>query len=270
MQKRRCWIVVVVSLTLCQHASAQITFNTPANGNAVAFHMIPEDTTTTAITAENLIADGGTYPYSYTIVSQDGDATDGNILFEIDTATVKTKTTATFDYETKSSYVLIIQAVDSAPIQATASATLTVPISDVNDAPIWPAYRMIGCIAEDSVADDSVIGTFTTTDPDTTSPNNEIDFYYITGGNSDAHFDVDITTGVITRTNIALDINNQNWYELQYEAVDRGTPAMTATTTVYIAVGSPICCGTGSLRGNFYCQSFVGVCLVIARLINAI
>ena len=31
------------------------------------------------------------------------------------------------------------------------------------------------------VTDDSVIGTFTTTDPDTTSPNNEIAYYYITG-----------------------------------------------------------------------------------------
>ena len=56
-----------------------------------------------------LIADGGTYPYIYTIVSQDGDTTEANILFEIATTTVQTKTTATFDYETKSSYVLIIQ-----------------------------------------------------------------------------------------------------------------------------------------------------------------
>ena len=56
-----------------------------------------------------LIADGGTYPYTYTIVSQDGDTTEANILFEIATTTAQTKTTATFDYETKSSYVLIIQ-----------------------------------------------------------------------------------------------------------------------------------------------------------------
>ena len=74
---------------------------------------------------------------------------------------------------------------------------------------------------------------------------------------------------MITCTSVALDINDQNWYELQYEAVDNGTPAKTGTTTVYIAVGSPICCGTVSLKGNFYDRMFVVVSLIVARLIKA-
>lgn len=58
-----------------------------------------------------LATSGGEGDNTYSVVSQDGDIDTANHLFEVPTgtATVKTKTTARFDYETKSSYVLIVK-----------------------------------------------------------------------------------------------------------------------------------------------------------------
>ena len=57
-----------------------------------------------------LATSGGSGTITYSVVSQDGDTDTANHLFEVkDTTALKTKATSTFDYETKSSYVLIVK-----------------------------------------------------------------------------------------------------------------------------------------------------------------
>lgn len=258
-----CYIVtLILACLLVPGTWAQMTFTKPASGNAAATNNVPEDTTTTPVTAETVTVTGETGTVIFTVVSQDGDTTAANILFEFTTADLKTKTTATFDYETKSSYVLIIQAVDGSSPMKTASGTVTVSIGDVNEEPTWPAYVQIGCISSSSVEGD-VVGTFTATDPDTTSPNNEIASYAIAAGDDSSQFTV-TTSGMIKRTGVALDITVKNWYELQYTATDSGTSPKIGTSTVYIALDSPFCAsGAISLRG-----SFLGLAVIFLSLLS--
>lgn len=71
------------------------------------------------------------------------------------------------------------------------------------------------------------------TDGDRSSPNNDV-FYLISSGGNDK-FQINSTSGVITTVS-GLDREQSSGYNLTVLAVDRGSPALTATTTVSITV----------------------------------
>ena len=77
------------------------------------------------------------------------------------------------------------------------------------------------------------VARVTAADSDTSSPNKDV-FYLIASGGND-QFQINSTSGQIT-TVVRLDREKNSNYNLTVLAVDRGSPARTATTTVYVTV----------------------------------
>ena len=77
------------------------------------------------------------------------------------------------------------------------------------------------------------VARVTAADSDTSSPNKDV-FYLIASGGND-QFQINSTSGQIT-TVVRLDREKNSNYNLTVLAVDRGSPARTATTTVSVTV----------------------------------
>lgn len=229
-------IIILISCLFAPGAWGQaLAWTTPASGDAAGGTAIAESATT-ATTAETLAATGGTSPYTYAIVSVDGDTTAANWKFEISTAALQCKASQSFDYETKKKYVIIVTAVDAVP--ATITGTVTVMLSDVDDNDsTW--VTTCGAASSDALLND-VVGNFAVCDADV----NSAITYAITSGDDagSAKFAI-ANTGVMTKTAAAFD-GTKTSYALVVEA--RGV-VKTSTATINVSIGGTCTCpGSGS------------------------
>ncbi|XP_066284595.1 cadherin-23-like [Branchiostoma lanceolatum] len=90
-----------------------------------------------------------------------------NAQFVINSASgqVSTSSSPVLDYETNNQYILVVHVVDSTSL--TASATLTVNLNDVNEAPTFTVYPASDTVNVDENESGSVtIDTFTASDPE--------------------------------------------------------------------------------------------------------
>ncbi|XP_052814041.1 protocadherin beta-5-like [Mya arenaria] len=144
------------------------------------------------------------------------------------------------DYESTPSLKFVVVAI--AKTGANGTATITLPITDVNEAPEFSSATINACINDNSAAG-LTLGTYTATDPDA---GNTIT-YAIVSGNTNTDFAVTGTTGVITvATGKTIFKATTATYGLVVNAVDSAGPKMTGTTTVSVTIGG--CSGTGYVR----------------------
>ncbi|XP_052814042.1 cadherin-23-like [Mya arenaria] len=161
------------------------------------------------------------------------------------------------DYETTSSLKFVVVA--TAKNSANGTATITLPITDVNDVPptFSPATNT-ACINDNSAAG-TTLGTYTATDPDT----GNIITYTIASGNTNNDFAVAGTTGVITvATGKTISKATTATYALEVKAVDNAATPFTGSTTVSVTVGG--CSGTGALMALL---SLMSVAMIATQLL---
>lgn len=161
----------------------------------------------------------------------------GNVgnAFAIDAASgaITVADPSALDFETTPSFTLTVSVTDSGTPALSDTATVTITLSDANDAPV--AADAAYTVAENSAVG-TVVGTYAATDPDATAPDNTLT-YAITGGNDDGVFAIDASSGELTiADNALLDFETTPVFALQVTATDGGTPALSDTATVTVTL----------------------------------
>lgn len=135
------------------------------------------------------------------------------------------------DFETSSVYVLTVTVVNTA--DQASSATVTINVNDVNEAPTVTSDTFqvdIHAVHGDSV------GTVSASDQDF----GQTLTYLITNGNSSDAFAIDPATGEITVNNAAaLDLAVNPAFTLSVEVLDNGVPPKQAIGTITINLFDP-------------------------------
>ncbi|MDF1840828.1 MAG: cadherin domain-containing protein [Rubripirellula sp.] len=204
-------------------ASAVITVNVtdvpqPPTVNDQTFDVdenSPVDTVVGKVVANDPDGD----PLTYVI-------TDGNAAgkFGIDANTGDITVAGSLDFETEQTYLLTVRVSDPGNLNAT--ATITINVNDLNEAPT--VEDQVFSVAE-NVPSGTVVGTIeaTDTDPDGTSLT-----YTVTGGSGDGVFSVDSESGQVTTVG-SLDFEMTNQYGLDITVSD-GELSDTALITINV------------------------------------
>ena len=151
------------------------------------------------------------------------DAVDG-ANFDIDAGTGQLKTKEALDYEAKTSYSLTVTASDGT---LTDTITVTINVTDVNEAPVFADASTTRSVAENTDDDVNIGNPIVAVDPDAGAS-----VTYTLDTVDGANFDIDAGTGQL-KTKEALDFESKTSYSLTVTASD-GT--LTATITVTINV----------------------------------
>ncbi|HET6422321.1 MAG TPA: cadherin repeat domain-containing protein [Planctomycetaceae bacterium] len=139
---------------------------------------------------------------------------------------------AALNFETNPTFNLIVTATDNGNPARAGSATVTVFLRDVNEAPVVPAQQM--AVATRSPVN-TVVGTVQATDPDA----GQTKTFAIVSGNGVFNnvFKINPPTGVIT-VNYALSVSFNTQYNLGVRVTDSANPALSTTGNVQIFVNS--------------------------------
>ena len=180
----------------------------PNFANSTATRSIAENTAAdtnigAAITATDVDANttlaytlGGADASSFSIVSTSG----------------QLQTSAALDHETKATYTVIVTATDGGNLSDTISVTISV--TDVNDAPNFATDTAIRSVAENTAADTNIGTAVAATDPDTGDT-----LTYTLGGTDAASFSIVSTSGQL-RTSTALDYETKTSYSVRITVSD--------------------------------------------------
>lgn len=232
------FVVICLALVVKTSVDAQITAWKEPAGNtkdvdAAASTTIAESIATGAATGVTIEATGsGTITYA--ITSQ---ATAGKLTIDASTG-VLTLAAGTFDFETEPTYVLTIVATDSTDGGPTGTATTTISITNVNEAPEFSASDYTTCIVDGSTEGTSVI-TLSASDQD----DGDIITYSIVSGDTNTDFAIS-SAELQVNTGKTLDMSTTSTYTLTVHAIDDDTPKLTGSATYTINVKSD--CGNGA------------------------
>ncbi len=136
------------------------------------------------------------------------------------------QTKGALDYEGQSSYAVTVTATDGDGL--TASISVTIEVTDVNEAPAYPAASAWVIVSENTAAGANIISPAEATDPDAGDT-----VTYSLGGTDQAHFTIDSATSEL-QTKEALDYEGKSSYSLSVTATDGG--GLTASIAVTINV----------------------------------
>ena len=148
--------------------------------------------------------------FTYSLVTGTG-ATD-NSLFSITNNQLKTN--SVFDYETKNSYNIRVKTTDQGGLSF--EKQLTIGVTDVNETPTNLTLSN-STVSENQILG-TVIGNFTTTDPDT---GNTFTYSLVTGTGATDNSLFSITNNQLT-TNTVFDYETKNSYSVRVKTTDQG------------------------------------------------
>ncbi len=152
-------------------------------------------------------------------------------VFDIDSATGEITVNGTLDHEATGQYVLTVKVTDNGPGNYSDTATITIDINDVNEAPVLNDQIMATTVDED-FSNGFSVGTIAATDQDL--PGDTLS-YSILSGNTDSIFDIGLTSGEITiGDDTNLDYEGTQQYDLVIQVDDGNGGSDTATITVNI------------------------------------
>ena len=164
--------------------------------------------------------------FTYTLVSGDGDS--DNASFTIDGDTLQTA--ASFNFETKSSYAIRVQAMDQDGL--TVEKQFTITVTDGNDTPTDITLSATS-IAENQ-ASETTVGTFNTTDPDA---GNTFTYTLVSGDGSadNASFTID---GDTLKTAASFNFETKSSYAIRVQAMDQGGLTVEKQFTITVVDGN--------------------------------
>ncbi|MDE2975259.1 MAG: cadherin domain-containing protein [Gemmatimonadota bacterium] len=187
------------------------------------------DTATRAI-AENTAADTNigtavtaTDPDADSTLSWTLDGTDA-AAFSIISTSGQLQTDAALDFETKDTYEVVVTVSDGT---LSDSITVTITVTDVNEAPVFAEDTATRSVAENTATGTDIGAVFAATDPDA-----DTTLSWTLGGTDAAAFRIVSTSGQL-QTDAALDFETKDTYEVVVSVSD-GT--LTDSTTVTISV----------------------------------
>lgn len=153
--------------------------------------------------------------------------------FTIDPTTGTVLLSQSLDFEQVQSYAVTLRAVDSGTPPFTASAQLTVEVTDINDnAPEFLEQAYTASVPED-IPVNAIVVSVNATDADSSS--NAAITYSLIGGNTDGLFAIDSLMGDIFSLQ-TLDYESLEQVDLVVAARDGGQPAMTSTVAVTVMI----------------------------------
>ncbi|XP_033119933.1 protocadherin-23-like isoform X2 [Anneissia japonica] len=198
-----------------QSYSASLPENTPQNTTVLTVHAVDEDLGVNAAIQYSL-----------------DNSTQG--LFTIDPDTGIIRTSGTFDFEVRHSFIFEVKATDGGPYgPRTEKVQVTVDITDVNDnAPIFETEPILANITQDAMQN-TYVTTVKAEDKDS-NDNSRIKFSI--DEDNIQYFTIDEDSGVIT-------VNSQlspsiPLYRFEVIATDQGTPPLTNSVVVEVRVGN--------------------------------
>jgi hypothetical protein len=164
----------------------------------------------------------------------------GASLFEIDdSGVISVSDGAVLDLEATSSYTFGVRVTDNGSPAEHADVTVTINLSNVNEAPIFPAGPITRQILAGSANDDAVVGgAVTATDPD--AGDSVVDYAIVGGNGTGAGAFAISTSGVIT-VNDAAQTLAVGSFSLQITAHDSfGLASDPKTVTVQVVNDAPV------------------------------
>ncbi|MGH8557960.1 MAG: cadherin domain-containing protein, partial [Methylococcales bacterium] len=136
---------------------------------------------------------------------------------------------AALDFETTPAFHLTVRATDNGVPARSGSATITINLTNVNDAPVVSVATF--SVAENS-ANGTPVGAVTAIDADLPA---QTLTYAITAGNTGNAFAIDPSSGQITvDTMAALDFETTPAFHLTVRATDNGSPNLNGNATIAI------------------------------------
>lgn len=160
----------------------------------------------------------------------------GEGSFSIDPVSGMVSLAGALDRETKAEYSLLVVAEDQGRPARSATATLTVQVSDINDnAPKFSVAEYQVEILETESVGASLL-TLSALDPDESV--NGIVTYSIfqqSPSSDPAVFDLESSTGIL-RLAQPLDYSEANMYTLKVQATDGGTPSLNGNGSVVVKI----------------------------------
>jgi hypothetical protein len=177
---------------------------------------------TTVGTLSSTDVDLPTDSHTYTLVAGAG-STD-NASFTITGSSLKTA--IALNFEAKSSYSIRVRTTDSGGLFF--EKQLTITVTNVNETPTDIALSST-TIAEDQPSG-SLVGTFSTTDPDGAGT---FTYTFAAGGTDNASFT--ITNGNELHTAVALDFETKSSYSIKVRSTDAGSLFFEKTFTITVS-----------------------------------
>ena len=148
--------------------------------------------------------------------------------FSIDRAgQIHVANSGALDFETTPTFGLTVQATDNGSPVLSGSATITVNLTNVNEAPV--ASPATFTLAENSV-NDAIVGTVAVADRDAGT----IFSWAITGGNAAGAFAIDSGGQIRVASSGALDFETTPTFNLTVQATDNGSPALSSSATITV------------------------------------
>ena len=148
--------------------------------------------------------------------------------FDVDSTTGQLMTKAALDFETKASYSVEVTADDGNGGTATIGVTITV--TDVNEAPEFPAAETgARSVAENTAVGENIGDAVAATDPEGDT------LTYTLGGDDADSFDIDDTTGQLM-TKAALDYETKASYSVEVTADDGNGGTATIGVTIGVTI----------------------------------
>ena len=148
--------------------------------------------------------------FTYTLVSGTGSSDNG--VFNI--SNTKLLTSASFNYETKSSYSIRVRSTDQGGLYY--EKVITVSVTDVNETP--SNIIIDNASVAENAAVNTVVGALSTTDPDS---GNTFTYTLVsgTGSTDNASFNI---SGANLRTSAVFDYKTQSSYTIRVRSTDQG------------------------------------------------
>ena len=152
--------------------------------------------------------------------------------FDIDSATGQLKTKTALDYETKNAYSIVLTVSDG---QVTDTITVTINISNLNEAPVFAAgSSTTHTVAENTAAGENIGSPVSATDDDGDT------LSYSLSGTDASSFSIDSTIGQL-KTGAALNFEDKSSYTFTITVSDETfTDTITVTINVTDANDAPI------------------------------
>jgi Ca2+-binding RTX toxin-like protein len=149
-----------------------------------------------------------------------------NSAFTI-SATGELQTNAALDFETQSTYDILVRTTDSGGLSY--DQALTVDINDVNEAPT--ALSLSPSNVDENVAANTIVGNFSSTDPDT---GDSFTYSLVTDLAYPDNSAFTISASGQLKTNAALDFETQSTYDILVRTTDAGGLTYDQALTVDI------------------------------------
>lgn len=161
--------------------------------------------------------------------------TDSNLAIDSNSGDIKL--VGALDYETSTSYTLIIHAVDQMVTYNTGTGTVTINVNDVNDVTPSCSPAVLTFEVQENTAPSTNIGTVTCNDAET-GVNGDISYVISTvnGVATTTPFQIDSNSGVFDLASATLDYESVQRLLVIIHAIDAGTSALTGSATVNVIV----------------------------------